>query len=157
MMARLSTTLLVLGTLLGVGWGAEDVGPPSTYSTRLDSATYYTGCFADQMLLFPLWNINIRYRHPAAIEWWIAQTSWSVAYRTAVVEMDSVKIAKLSDDALRQVLIHEMAHLLSADMISVASEQDSALAGRFSEQFSSGMQRWPIWNRVCRMRTGGDQ
>lgn len=118
-------------------------------STRLDS---YTRCYANEMLLSPLWQIDIVYLEPDSLRDYEAATEADPKYRFATVSYDTVWLATYPDSMIRGVVVHELSHIWSWELAAMAEDtpEEEAQGLVLDEQQATFVSRWPVWQRLCR-------
>ena len=80
---------------------------------------------------------------------WTARTHVNREYLRVFIELDSVNVANASDEGLRMVSVHELLHVVTADLAAVAHGVDSLQAQVEEERLAVRAQRWLIWKGFC--------
>jgi hypothetical protein len=119
---------------------SEDEGPYRLY--------YLTQCYADAMELAP-WDVRVLLVDDTVNINIVAQTRADVTRYRAVIYYNVPALARLPDSARLLVPIHELAHVLTAEVRWMAMEADSVTGERVAEQLVSRIERWAVWGTLC--------
>jgi len=109
-----------------------------------------TACLSAVMGVVPTYSIKLTFedlppRH-------LAETGVDLDYFQAEIAFDTLEIDKMP---LRPIIVHELGHILLWELGVLAEAQDEPRALRLQEQLLTLIQRWYMWNAVCRRADRG--
>ena len=120
-------------------------------SPRQATLTRYTACYAEHMLLTPLWKIAVMFDSvsPGYREYG-ATTEVRLEYFEGIITYRVGQDAKATDSELQAMVVHELSHIYTQGLWELARQTSGRWAELLNEQFAAHVSRWPQWQTLCK-------
>jgi len=113
------------------------------FGSRPDALEPYAAC-VQRMTGLDEWDVRFVYDTMAS------GTIADPSYLNATVWVDTVTLAEMSREEIREFVRHELAHIFLWETAEALWEADETRAERVEEATATRWARWPLWAEVCR-------
>jgi hypothetical protein len=137
--ASIAAAVMLAGGLL-VGTPQENHDP-----LRLD---HYTRCYANEMKLRP-WRVAYALLKESPSPTLMARTYADASRYQAFIVYNFPVLKQRSDTSVRRTVVHELAHVLTAELKNLAALQDTVMANLVVEQLVTRVELWDVWLGLC--------
>jgi hypothetical protein len=107
-----------------------------------------TECYAETMELAP-WDINVFLVRDSVQIHIRAQTGADPSRWRATIVFNLASLEAVPEGEVRRTVIHELAHVLTAEVRFMSMRADSAVGDQASERLVSWIEGWDLWQELC--------
>jgi hypothetical protein len=108
----------------------------------------YAECYAQAMELAP-WDIHIELLRDSTEMYVLARTYADPTRFNATVAFNLAGLESVPESLLRQTIVHELAHILTAETRKAAGVRDGEHGRNSVERVVSRIDHWKLWQGIC--------
>ena len=140
---------IIVGTVLALC--GSTVSHQPAQAQVVDTFLALTTCYQREMYLAN-WGIEVVFYAGDSTQS-LASTQWDLVEQKATISYDTVRVN--TPDVIRVTVVHELFHVLTAELAWLAMQESKAAMRLASERTARVVESWPMWMSLCGQSGGG--